>query len=296
MNKKKFLKFSGFLLFTLLVYLLFLYTFFPYSALVPFISKGIKSSSGIQLTISSIRPVFPLGITAKGVSLIGKKGEKLYTLNQLTAEIPLWSLITARPKIEYLLKKEKSKLSGSIQNITKPLLDITLHLDSAAIGELFQDLSSMPVVFFEGRVSAEGNISVFREKALKGSRFEDVIEGGKIFVKAEEGALTIPGIPLSNLRDFSYELMESDIVFEKGVLMVDKLDIKGDLEGLIKGKVFFDSPINQSRMDFRLKLKPSEELKKRAGIVMEIIKGRMEGDGFYSLDIKGNFLQLKPVI
>ncbi len=114
----KIFKILGYSFFFLLCLVFFFVKGFPAQVVGEQLTREIGQRTGLKLTYQSLDTLFPNGVEAQGVRLLkeGKENEAplSFRLDQVSARISLFSLLTGKKNLSFSSELLNGKLSGRL--------------------------------------------------------------------------------------------------------------------------------------------------------------------------------------
>lgn len=233
----------------------------------------IKERTGLVVTEGAVERSFPFGIEARAVTVKGAGGEPLVYLEALRARLRPLSLITGK----LVLPVNASTNGGLIDGV------VTVRPGSAALRLALADVGFSEFPALRDRVELDGSFG--------GDVFLTVPEGGcpEGFVRLEGaglkgGSIRFMGMPLPiggiERAGFRAEL--------KGC----KAEVKGlwleggDISMRLKGTVFFERPLQESRLDLTVEVIPKGKLLER-DYILRLLEPYRKSANYYLIPVTG---------
>lgn len=295
--KKIFFRITGYLFWAFALYIVFLVVLFPYNSFIPLISGQIKEKTGLNVRIGSIRPGFPCSLKLSGIDFLSNTGENLYKLKSLDFSFALSSLVLLSPELTIHARTKKgSHLKGTVYDSDEKFIGIDVALISKNPEDLLQKLSDPKSFALAGNIDIAGFLKI-PKKTLGENHFDvDSVHTAEFNLNLEKIGISLPKLPVKKLSSFAFDTINGALSMERGLVKVDLGKISGDVNGSLKGKITVMNPVLQSRLDIRSKFKPTEALVTRAAAFLSILNRKKSAGGVYTLDIKGTFLNPRPII
>jgi type II secretion system protein N len=227
---------AGIAAYGILCLLLFTYLRFPYENFRGYLEQAISAETSRPFTLGAIRSQFPLGIHVEGVSIEGNK-----YVNDLILRPHFFSFMTGR----FGMDVKALFPSGSLDcSFDKPLGKSRSPVSAEIEMENFD--SSLVHTLFGTSIQPKGTISGTIE--LSGPQPSLKAMGGKASIVWKNGFIPLSGsqLPLDGLK-FTSMAMSSRI--ERGMLTLDKMEMKGDMAGAMKGMIWMMDPPGRSRLN-----------------------------------------------
>ncbi|MFQ5560644.1 MAG: type II secretion system protein GspN, partial [Nitrospinota bacterium] len=159
-----------------------------------------------------------------------------------------------------------------------------------------QKLSDPKSFALAGNIDIAGFLKI-PKKTLGENHFDvDSVHTAEFNLNLEKIGISLPKLPVKKLSSFAFDTINGALSMERGLVKVNLGKISGDVNGSLKGKITVMNPVLQSRLDIRSKFKPTEALVTRAAAFLSILNRKKSAGGVYTLDIKGTFLNPRPII
>jgi type II secretion system protein N len=305
------LKWAGYVLFFLVVFLLSFSLTFPYERLkekivASFNQQQQKTTVQQELQIEELSGYWFSGVKAKGVRLLssagaGKPPTEL-KIDEARARLKLLPLLIFNKRVGFHLDLLDGGVDGTFGD-SGSKRDIGLTFDGVEVGKagpVAQALSGLPLL---GKLFGEVELDLPEGKASKGN--------GKISLELRELSIgdgkskmeLAPGMALAldrmNVGTLTIEGEAKDGLIKLSKIRATGKDLEIEGEGTIKMKEL----ANDSIVDLWLKLKPSDTYKNKSektkGMFMildgapDARKAKGEG-GYFGIRMQGPLGRLKP--
>lgn len=252
--------------------LLFVLVRFPYENFRGYLEQAMSARSGRPVELGPIKFHFPLGIKVDGVSVGGTK-----CMNQLIMRPHVFSLATGQFGMDIKALFPAGSLACSFD---KPMGSLGSSVsakvrmdgfDSSLIHTLF-GTNIQPKGIITGTIELSGPDQSL--KAMGGSA-NLVWTGG--FIPLSDSQLPLDGLKFSTM------VMDSHI--ERGMLTLDKMEMKGDMSGTMKGSVWMMDPPGRSRLNLTGELMLAQALSAAAvgspqGLMKFSLRGSLDRPRF----------------
>lgn len=209
---------------------------FPYGNFRGYLEQAIGEKIGRPVALGPIHPHFPLGIRVSGVSVEGTERVKdlilrPHVLSPLTGKVGM--------DVKALLP------AGSLTcSFDRPMGSLRTSMKARVRMENFD--SSLIHVFFSTKMEPRGAITGSIDLAGPSPSLEAL--GGSASIVWKDGFIPLSGsqLPFDGLT-FATMVMDSRI--ERGMVTLDKMELKGDMSGVVRGSVWMMDPAGRSRLN-----------------------------------------------
>jgi type II secretion system protein N len=216
--------------------ILFTYLRFPFENFRGYLEQAICEKSGKPVELGPIRSSFPFGIRVDGVSVEGKKYVK-----DLILRPHFFSLATGRFGMDI---KALFAAGSLVCSFDKPMGSLRTSVNAKVTMENFD--SSLVHILFGTNIQPRGTITGAID--LQGPDPTLKAMGGSANLVWYNGFIPLSDsqLPLDGLK-FTSMVMSSRI--ERGMLTLDKMEMKGEMSGAMKGSVWMMDPPGRSRLN-----------------------------------------------
>jgi type II secretion system protein N len=322
---RKWIKWIGYPLFSLTMFLLFFYLTFPYDKLKTRIEELAGASGDIELSIEDLGPSPLFGLSAEGVLLkikpkesrapisspqfgLGappaasgaaaaeppqKKKPLRLILDEVVLKTSLFSLLLGKTDVSFEITALDGSLEGQYTEEKKKGWAFELeaqHLDLSRLPEL-QEMVGLP---FAGKVSSKVDLKVPRNQFSEASgtvslELTDCVVGdGKAKLKVPGNPLLAMGITLPRVR---LGTLGGQVKIEKGEALFENVSATSpDVQMKLEGGISLRNPLGFSQTQAYLTFKISPELKKRDpkfDLLENGLATAKRSDGFFGMRIEG---------
>jgi type II secretion system protein N len=242
----------GYLLYTLLAVILFLYLLFPGKAVKALMNARLANiDPSLSMVVDTIRPALPPGLKMTGVDL-KSDSRRLIHLDDARVTPDLTSLLSAEKQVRF-----QGRLAGGTFQGSATLDNSNARERMRAEADLSQiQLDKLDRIKSIDRFSLAG--------ALQGHITHDDARapGGMT-----NGTLTISGLrinlksPIFGLTDLTMNKADADFSIMGQRMRLKALSFDGPMaEGKISGTIELRKPLEQSRLNLTVNAKPHPEL------------------------------------
>ncbi|MEA3222795.1 MAG: type II secretion system protein GspN [Thermodesulfobacteriota bacterium] len=230
---------SGLVIYAIFCLLIFLYLRFPYDMISPKIESFLSEYIGVGISIDSLKPILPIGVSMGGVEI-----DKSLVFNKIVLRPELLGLIRGKLDISVNALSGQGKIDGFFKTSIRSLGE------TIAVGGNIDNIDiSGFVKTFLGLDNAKGHVTGGLEfEGLPKSLYKG---DGKIGLIFKDGAFPV-SIPMLPFNVISFSTLNIDAHMKKGLLSIDKASMEGpDLSGTIKGRVMLSKNLFSSRLNLR---------------------------------------------
>lgn len=277
----KFIKFSGYLLYTLAVLLFLLWYKFPADAVKSRVERDLNSMTpALRWNISRIAFIPPAAVQLNDIRINGKeKKELLFTINALSLRpnLLLWKKnrqMSARYRLHILdgtvngqvrLAKNRTGIqhiqySGDIKKV---------KLDSDGLGELLQEYDRTVSGVLSGNFIGAGNIP------------KDILKTAEGRFRLDKGTISLQD-PVLGMDQLVFEHLSVKIRYDSGKLHVEEGEMQSrSLNAEFSGSLQSASPFSLSRIQSEGFLVPRPEFLASFGSpdAVELLKRQLRDGG-----------------
>ena len=270
----------GYTFFCIAIFALSLYFLFPKEAITKRLIYELEKGTATEIKTRGDQWTFPLGVSFKNFEFRKKTGNisiVIGHLDKFSIGVPLKSILSLSPVSEISANSYGGSLKGIItlsnnNKITQAawsnvdisriekVKDIPIEITGISGGDMVMKLSNNSV--------PEGQIRL----ALKNGKL------GKIKIMG----FTLPDIPINELNG-TIDIKGQNIVFK------DTNFKNNDLKGLIKGDIQLQTSSSPGNINIAIKFAPSEKMKKEQRGILSFIEKTKDKEGYYTIQIKGDF-------
>jgi type II secretion system protein N len=273
----------GYLLYTLLAVILFLYLLFPGKAVKVFMNARLANIyPSLSMAVDTIRPALPPGLKMTGVDL-KSDSRRLIHLDDARVTPVLTTLLSAEKQVRF-----QGRLAGGTFQGSATLDNSNARERMRAEADLSQiQLDKLDRLKAIDRFSLAG--------ALRGHITHDDARapGGMT-----NGTLTISGLrinlkpPIFGLTDLTMNKADADFSIMGQRMRLKTLTFDGPMaEGKISGTIELRKPLEQSRLNLTVNAKPHPELIARlqTTVARGFLNTRTLGTRGLTFRIRGSF-------
>ncbi len=226
----------GITIFFLICLVLFTYIRFPYDAFRGRLENTISSMVGQPVTLGRVHSRLLFGFKVDGLSI-----NEVVCAKELLLKPHLFSLLTGRIGMDVKALFPAGSLACSFDKpygsakrpvYAKVKMD---KVDSALIHTLFAT-GFQPKGLMSGSIELMGPNTLLSEMS------------GKSNIVWNDGFFPLPGsqLPMDGLK---FKVMEMNSRIERGLLTLEKMELKGDMSGTMSGAIRMMDPFARSRLN-----------------------------------------------
>ncbi len=276
-------RYLGYSVFFLAMFVLGLYFTFPWDAAKDRILDMASKGSGMAITAQEIKPSWLTGVNAIGVTITPAGSKDPLTFDKITARAKILGLLTG---------KRGAKVSLPI---AKGNVDADFSVDEETI-ELKADTESIELGLIPGLVEAvglplTGTIDIDTDMVI--GQKDPKLTNGTLSLKAKQLRIEkggkIAGFPVPEL---SIGDADWQIPIEEGKASLKSLKVAGEsVDLVIDGTINILSPPSKSTVNLTISFKPTEKLLASdplLGALLNNIQKAKGSDGFYTYAMAGS--------
>jgi len=230
---------SGFVIYAILCLLIFLYLRFPYDMISPKIGSSLSEYIGVDISIDSLKPMLPVGVSMGGVEI-----DKGLVFNEIVLRPKLLGLIRGKLDIGVNALSGQGKIDGFFKTPIRSLGETIVvggnidNIDISGFAKTFLDLDNA-----KGHVAGGLEFEGLPKSLYKGD--------GKIDLIFKDGVFPV-SIPMLPFDEISFSTLNIDARMKKGLLIIDKASMEGKgLSGTLTGEVRLNKNLTSSRLNLR---------------------------------------------
>ncbi len=279
---KKYGKYAGYALFTLLMIVYFLFLTFPYDAVKDRYLAQQTAGLPYHVSIRNIRATPLLWIRASGVDLAraGNSHASILKLGELRIRPSLFRLLTGTLAFRGKTSLYGGRVGGRVEKNGGALM---LSLDWKNI-----ELEQLPLktLLSGAKLGGELNGEMDLTVRIQGSR---IVPGkGMLKVRLAKGSaakVQVKGFAVPDLKGITGE---GNITLAQKRITVDSLDLKADLLSLgLQGKMNIARRLSGSPLNLKARIKLSGSLASQYQPMLAGFLRNRDKDGFYVFSIRG---------
>ena len=275
----------GYTLFSLVTFVLSLYFLFPKEDIKARIIYEIEKATATEINAHSGNWAFPLGITFKNFEFRKRTGNihnVVGHLDKFSIEIPVKNIFTFSP----VSVISASSYGGSLKGITTLNNNNRMthvnwsNVDISRI-EKVRDIPAELTGILSGDI-----ILNLKNNSLPEGQIRLLLKNGKL------GKINIMGFPLP---DIPLNELNGTIDIKGQTLSLKDTHFKNnDIKGFIKGDIQLQSDSDPGNINIAIKFQVGEKMKKDYRGILSFIERTKDREGYYTIQIKGDFK--KPLV
>jgi type II secretion system protein N len=287
----------GYAAFAVAAFLLALRATFPYDAVKERVML-LAAANGLSLEVQELGPGGGLlGVRALGVTVDDGSGLK-FPVEEVTASLPLWSLLTARPSVAFDVRIWDGRVRGTAAlRGAERALQLTAEGLELARALPLRRASGLDLV---GKLSAEADVVLPATPQGKAAgtarvRVEGAgVSGGQVPVPGMEGGLPVPRLGLGEVV--------AEVKVDQGKATFQKLEAKGGDAEVVADDLFLvlqrrlgDSPISgRARLRIKDAFWSQSGTQGLRGITEAALASARGSDGWYTYQLSGSVARPTP--
>lgn len=252
------------------------YLFFPTGALQQRLEQEIAARTPLDARIKEVSLLFPLGLQAEGIQLASGSPPTTFTVTALRLT-PLWGTLTSgNPGLAFHVEVSGGEIDGS------------LHKNGSIEARLQRLAFSAPVggelpLRLSGQLGKGEVVGAYPLQSAGDTRLN------LSFERIELSGLAPLGLPSDALALGAVSLVGSG---RGNALKVERLSASGgSLEVTGEGTVMLAEPLDRSRLNLNLVLRPGRQLDKAFAELLELF-AQANPDGSFRLRLAGSLKQM----
>lgn len=245
--KTPFLKKFLYVLYGIFCVVVFSYMLFPYYVLKPRFENALSRATNMDVSITSIKPVLPIGWTFMGLSVSGG-----HVMDSLTLKPHILPLFIGRFSLGVRISEGNGILKGNVGTNFLRIgnrMEINLHMKKFEFS-VFKHLSRK-LDELSGTVNGDINVVYMKKQPDRSTGGIDLtVENGQI-------PLNIPGFPVAAIP-FTMFALKADM--DNGLLRFSRAELSGnEVSGNMRGDVRIGGSLDASDLNLLigLRLSPS---------------------------------------
>jgi len=252
------------------------YLFFPTSVLQQRLEAEIAGRTPMDVRIKSVSLLFPPGLQAKGIRLTNSSPATEFTIEQIRLA-PLWStMIGKNPGLTFNSTIMGGQVAGNLRKDGSLAANLQNLTFSTPVG------GALPIQL-DGRLAKGSFVGALPlQSAAQTSLtlgFEQMRISGLAALGLTDDTLALGTVTLSGSG-------------RGNALKIDRLSASGDnLEVTGDGTVMLAEPLDRSRLNLNLVLRPGQQLDRTLADLLELF-GQAEPNGSFRLRLTGSLRQV----
>ncbi len=216
--------------------ILFIYIRFPYDTFRGRLEQSIGQALNQPVTLGHIHSRFPLGVKVDGVSIKGVPFSK-----ELDLSPRIFSLLTGKMGMSVKAVLPTGSISYSFES---PMGKSARSVQTSVKMDNFD--SSLLKTLFASGIGTKGTITGDIDLAGPSPSLRDM--GGRISFTWRDGYIPVPDsqMPIDSLQ---FKTMELESHMDRGIMTLDRLELKGNISGNVKGSVRMADTFRRSRLN-----------------------------------------------
>jgi type II secretion system protein N len=284
----------GYLCYAVVLFVLFTYLKFPSQQVRAFVLTALNNHGLGRMRIESIQPLFPAGLTFKGLSIThdpGGQALELMRMPELQVQLRTLHPFASPLRLGFEGAVYGGRLLGAVEwerNGREPGLDI--HVD-------LQDIrpSTHPLTTRLGNAIMTGKLAGRLSLQLSNGPWQD--GNGQLILRGESGniaGLSIGGVPLPAV---AYDQLSVELALQQRHVVVKDVQMSGrDWRVAVQGSIRLNEHLRHSPVDLTVRVHSSEAFEQQLGLVGLLLKQRRDRLGLSTLKINGTLAHLNPVL
>lgn len=227
---------TGFVLWAVLCLLTFVYLQFPFDVLKDRLEQSLSKSTGMQVSFEHLESRLPLGLEAQGVVV-----NDVAVARSVQLSPSVMRLFAGQLALGFEAGLGGGTVSGRVSTPASEAgesVEFEAHIegiDAAQLSELIPENPTMG-----GMINGEVSFSGEPAKWYRGA--------GKVELSWQSGQLPLfmADIPIESIP---FEALECAATMEKGVLTIDRAELRGEFSGTVDGRIRLRRSVERSRLN-----------------------------------------------
>lgn len=243
-------KIIGYIAFTAVMAVVFLYLLFPKDTLRAYVQAQIQQNlPDVSVEIGQVSPTFPPGLTLANI-LCEREELPLVAAKRATIRPALLKLLGSAKVVNFDVETSEGRIDG--QGILRTgkggELSVEADLEEIALEEI-AGLRAIPDYVISGLLS--GKVDFNAVPGRSGSGNADLV--------VNEAKVELLN-PLFGIENLSFTSIEAQMILSTRRLQLRRCNLRGnEVDGTISGSVMLRTPMNQSRLNLSGVLHPHAE-------------------------------------
>lgn len=271
------------------LFVVFLYIFFPYDALKDRILGEVERQlgGGLQVSAKSLDSHWITGVEIDDLVVEGP-GEggmvKLVKLSKVRARAALIPLIFGSVRAKFSVDLGKGEISGSART-GEDTINLKVAVDDFNLGD-FPFIRERTGLGITSRIDGDAELAINKVQPVRSTGNIDItlqdLNIAQSQLKLGELELEIPSLIIAKGKDSKVKLS-----LGRGTVTFENFALKGgDLTLDLKGKLFLSSKVENYRLNLRGTFGVSQKLNEALPFLF-IVDSQRQPDGSYPLSITG---------
>jgi type II secretion system protein N len=246
-------KWFGYVIFTIVATMGFLYLRFPAEAVkTVLISEAAGADPPMLLSLKGVRASFPPGValTDVGVALKKTPQEDLLRAERISVTPAVWSWVTGTPRYRFDAHAYNGAIEGQVhlgRHAVDAPLDAAVRLRDIQIG-LHASLQSLVGRDVSGVMAGELFFEGHRSRLMGGT--------GEATIVISDGKVALPQ-PILGLSSIDFDRLSAKVSLKDQRVMVSHVRLEGRaVKGELSGTIILNADVERSRLDLKGTLEP----------------------------------------
>jgi type II secretion system protein N len=243
-------KIIGYIAFTAIMVVVFLYLLFPKDTLRAYIQAQLQQNlPDVSVEIGQVSPAFPPGLKLANI-LCEHQGLPLVTARRATIRPALLKILGSEKVINFNLETSEGRIDGQsiLRTDKQGQVSVIADIDQVALQEL-EVLRAIPDYIISGLLSGKVNFKAVPGRSGSGSA-DLVVSGAKLELVN----------PLFGVENLNFISIETQLNLSTRRLQLRRCNLRGnEVDGTISGSVMLRTPMDQSRLNLSGVLRPHAE-------------------------------------
>ncbi len=246
----------------------FAYARFPSDVLAPMVERH-ASTGPFKVAVSRANLTFPPGVSLFGVTVTEKTpagARALVTASSVTVRPSIFAALTGEEggALDARLLGGELFVSGKTDGGADERINIKFEMEGIDLG-LLAIWERVPWGKLGGKLDGEGKVSIVNNDIFKGA--------GKLKANLSGGLLTLGKVFSSDGKGVRLGEGRFELEYKSGKVTIDRAEIKGDdVAASVSGDIILSKRVEFSRLNLKISIKLSGELKQKFGPLLAFFK------------------------
>jgi type II secretion system protein N len=243
-------KIIGYIAFTAIMVVVFLYILFPKDTLRAYIQTQIQQNlPDVSVEIGQVSPAFPPGLKLANI-LFEHQEMPLAAAKRAIIRPALLKILGSEKVVNFDLETSEGRIDGqgTLRTGKQGEVSVNADIDQVALQEIAA-LRAIPDYIISGLLSGQVNYKVVPGRSGSGSADLVVTEAKLELIN-----------PLFGIENLSFSNIEAQLNLSTRRLQLRRCNLRGnEVDGTISGSVMLRTPMDQSRLNLSGMLRPHAE-------------------------------------
>ena len=282
--KNRILKYAGYVVFGIVLFVLLVYIRFPYEKAKERIILSFENSSQYNLAIGDLNPLFPPGLNFKDIVVTqeeNKQDTPVFQATNISVKVRIIPFFIGNLSFIYAIDAYEGRIKGKAKindgkDSEETSITADIHSVSLTQYPFLQERYGVSLSGkIQGKLDIKGNFSIPRVK-------------GNIILRIDNGKIQGMNIKGMAVKDVSFNGFDSSFRIQKDEVFLERLSLLGeDIDSFITGKALLKKDIGKSPLDLKVRLKPKRRFERRYRLIFRLLKNMKDKNGYISFPVQG---------